>query len=378
MKWSFIPTIKIDSGYEDIWEELELYTKEKYDSLDEKGKEELIEEVFNIYRARNIFPITYYSEEGILEEIQKCREKEYKTFDGEILDQRPTQGTGLLKFLFPNIQKVICKNTPNNSPYARFYDDHKLKRAIEFCFKFKPKIRCPLVPTQLNGGLEMIGGNIATNFLPMKVRILVDYYMKEGETFLDFSSGFGGRLLGVLSSKKQLYYIGFEPNAETYYNLRKLEKYINKSFQEDSRTLLMNQGSEIPLDYDFKECADFIFSSPPYFDLERYSEEETQCYIKYPNIEDWLEGYVRNTIKNINFALKLNKYYAVNIADFKVNNRDIEFVKEWVKISEEEGFKLEKTISMKLGRQRPNNLSELNSFISKEENIYLFKKIKNV
>jgi len=100
IKWNFEPVYKIDSGYEDIWEQLETYTKDQYDSLNEEGQAALIEEVFQIYRTRNIFPITYYNEEGIKEEIIKCREKEYKEFDGITLDQRPTQGTGLLKFLF--------------------------------------------------------------------------------------------------------------------------------------------------------------------------------------------------------------------------------------------------------------------------------------
>ena len=374
-KWNYEAKEKIDSGYEDIWEELEKFTKVQYDSLEEKEKLILIDKVFNIYRERNIFPMTYYTKEGIFEELLKCRFKEYKPFNGEILDQRPTQGTALLKFLFPNIQDVVCKNLQDNSVWNRFYDDHKLKRAIKFCFEFKPKVKSPLVPTELKTSLEMIGGNIPTNFLPMKVKILVDYFMKEGETFLDFSCGFGGRLLGVLSSQKNLKYIGFEPNLETYTNLLELKGYIEEAYNlNSSQSSIFLQGSEIPFDKFLENSIDFSFSSPPYFDLERYSDEDTQCYNKYPNLEDWLEGYVRATVKNLYFSLKKGKYCAVNISDFKINNNNVEFVKEWIKISEEEGFKLVQIIPMKLGRERPNNLSEKNAFVSKEENIYLFTK----
>ena len=374
MKWNYEPQFKVDSGYEDIWEDLSKYNSKMYFALDNKGREELIEEVFKIYRNRNIFPAFYYNKEGIIEEIKKCRDKILPAFNGIILDKRPTQGTSLLKYLFPNFYKVICKNDIDNTLYDRFYSDHKLKRAIKFCFEFR-NISNPVVPTSLRQGIEMIGGNIPTNFLPMKVRMLVDYYMNEGENFLDFSCGFGGRMLGVLSSKKNLNYFGFEPGTETFDQLKILSKYISEAFNCEEKTEIYKQGSEESLPNEWIEKMDFCFSSPPYFDLERYSDEDTQCYIKYPNLDDWLKGYVSPTISNIYKALKKGKYYAVNINDFKVNNIEINFVKSWIEISEQNGFILEKIIPMKLGRKRPNSIDFQKVFASKEENIYLFKKI---
>lgn len=77
-----------------------------YFALDNKGREELIEEVFQIYRSRNIFPTLYYNKEGIIDELKKCKNKILPSFDGEILDKRPTQGSSLLKYIFPNFFKV--------------------------------------------------------------------------------------------------------------------------------------------------------------------------------------------------------------------------------------------------------------------------------
>ena len=37
------------------------YTKDKYMKADDVLKEQMIQEVFNIYRTKNIFPITYYN-----------------------------------------------------------------------------------------------------------------------------------------------------------------------------------------------------------------------------------------------------------------------------------------------------------------------------
>lgn len=375
MKWNYEPQFKVDSGYEDIWEDLSKYNSEMYFALDNKGREELIEEVFQIYRSRNIFPTLYYNKEGIIDELKKCKNKILPSFDGEILDKRPTQGSSLLKYIFPNFFKVICKDAKDNTLYDRFYNDHLLKRTIKFCFEFKKNDRTPLVSTSLRAGLEMIGGNIPTNFLPMKVRMLVDYYMNKGENFYDFSCGFGGRMLGVLSSNKNLNYFGLEPNTETFEGLNKLNLYIKEAYNCDNKVEIYKQGSEEEIPNSWLEKMDFCFSSPSYFSLERYSDEETQCYIKYPKLQDWLDGYVNFTIKNIYKVLKKGKYYAVNINDFKVNNSEVTFVKDWIEISKQNGFILEKVIPMKLGRKRPNSIDFQKVFASKEENIYLFKKI---
>jgi hypothetical protein len=140
--WNYKPIFKIDSGYEDIWENFYKYTSKEFLETSEERQKELIEEVFRIYRTKNILPITYYTKEGIIEEIKKCREKDYsKEFNGNEMIARPTLGQSMLRYLFPSMQNVICKDTLNNSVLDRFNDDHKLKRAIEYCFKFKKKCK---------------------------------------------------------------------------------------------------------------------------------------------------------------------------------------------------------------------------------------------
>lgn len=279
--------------------------------------------------------------------------------------------------MFPNFHLIDCKGVKDNSLYARFIDDHKLWRTIEYCLKFKQKIKTPCVSYSLGDGMEMIGGNSGNNYLPMKVRMLLEYYMSEGGNYLDFSCGFGGRLLGAMCSNKgDITYYGFEPNSETYYNLNKLKGYIQEAFDiKDNRINIYKQGSEVELPKEIIGNIDFAFSCPPYFNLEQYCEEETQCYIKYPNIEDWINGYVKGTIQNLYKALKDGGLYAVNIADFKVGNKQIKFVDEWIRLSQENGFELIKEIPVKMGKSRPNSNSERHLYIPKEECIYLFKKV---
>ena len=221
----------------------------------------------------------------------------------------------------------------------------------------------------------MIGGNIPTNFLPMKARILLEYYMPEGGNYFDFSCGFGSRLLGAMIANSKINYFGLEPDSETFKNLEKTKPYLIEALNlSPSQINLYKKGSEVEINSELYDSMDFAFSSPPYFNLEKYSDEGTQCYIKYNTLESWINGYVRPTIKNLYKVLKVGKYYAVNISDFKVGNDNIHFVEEWIKISEEEGFTFIKEIPMKVGRSRPNSNSKQSSYIPKVEGIYLFKK----
>lgn len=194
---------------------------------------------------------------------------------------------------------------------------------------------------------------------------------RKGHMFITGNCGFGGRMLGALSSKNNYRYVGTDPNTETQYHLHELAEAIEIATGREDSYELHCCGSEV-----FKgkpNSIDFAFSSPPYFDLEVYSDEPTQCFNKFPKLEDWLEGYVRETIKNIYYMLKPGRYYAVNIADFKVGGGTvIAYVDEWIRISTEEGMPLFDTVY--LGVTARAGSKEQAAGELKKENILIFKK----
>ena len=194
---------------------------------------------------------------------------------------------------------------------------------------------------------------------------------RKGQIFVTGNCGFGGRLLGCLSSKNNYKYVGTDPNTETMYNLHRLGDYIEMVTGREDSYDLHCCGSE-----EFRGPAnsiDFAFSSPPYFDLEVYSDEPTQCFNKFPVLEDWLEGYVRGTIKNIYHMLKPGCVYAVNIADFKVRGgQEVAYVDEWIRISTEEGMPLYDTVYLGVTARAGTKLQAAGEL--KKENILVFKK----
>ena len=365
--WDYSSNSVMSTGYEDIMDKIDIISPKEFLSLNEEGRKLVVDKIFTEIRSRNYFPINYYNDLGIQREILKCRDKKVSDLSNGVLDENSNLGSSLCKFMFPNMHKVVAKGRENNTMWCKFYDDHKLKRAIDFRLRHE---RISNVPSKIYRSLQIIDSNSPTNFSPMKAKAIYEKYCPINGVIYDFSCGFGGRMLGALSSNNNYTYIGCEPCKETYYYLNNLGRHIEKTFGTSNTFKIHNVGSEeVKLK---SNSIDFAFSSPPYFSLEKYSDEESQCYIKYPTLDLWFDNYVLPTIKTIYDSLKRGCYYAVNISDFKVGNKEVHLVNKWVEFSELVGFELTEVMTMKLnivvGRDG------FNSDTTKQEGVYVFRK----
>jgi hypothetical protein len=72
MDWNYSSQTEMSSGYEDVLEYLKSFSSDIFLNQSEKDKEKMVLDVFNIYRSKNIYPITYYNNDGILNQINKC------------------------------------------------------------------------------------------------------------------------------------------------------------------------------------------------------------------------------------------------------------------------------------------------------------------
>lgn len=157
-----------------------------------------------------------------------------------------------------NLIKILRWNRKSHStPYLS-----ELKRGIYFC----------------------CGMTKSTMYRPQMAKMICDYY--NPKIVLDPCMGWGGRMLGVVASGSQ--YIGFDPNTETYANLVKLAKFLNI---EDRVTLICDDAMNM-MNYNLPNV-DLIITSPPYFDLEVYTNEHTQSINKHLNYESWSEYFLK-------------------------------------------------------------------------------------
>ena len=362
-KWDYIPTKEKECGYEDMMDEINIISKSEFNKLSEEEQDEKVNEVIAILRKRNIFPIYYFNHSGIVKEIKKVIAKKDVQFVGNTLTTQSSQGLLLLDYLFPNLHFVEAGNSTDNCMYSRFYDDYKLAKCLKRHMKTYDSFTNMRTPFFMYGRFFW---NTATNFAPMRAKAIYEKFCPAGGVVYDYSCGFGGRMLGCLSSKNNYPYIGCEPCTDTYNNLNQLGGFIEEVTKRKNFFQIHHQCSE---DLQLApQSVDFAFSCPPFYGLERYSTEETQSVNRFPEYQNWLEGYVRPTIRNCYNALKDTGLYGVDITDIIWKNKKYSLVADWCRIAEEEGFVFEDKYSI-VSRSRKDDKESSNT-----EHIYIFKK----
>ena len=369
-EWGVIPTSDEYTGYESVDSQLRALSKQAWTAADDTGKEAIQEAAFQIYRSVGIVPITYYSLEGCRQQIQAVAAAK-KSVKNSTLAIGGSAGSAFGRFWFPNMQDAKWNNNDTVSIRSRFNHDNKLRRAIKICYKFRDNGDQAVHPRSLRTALELVNGGTIQNFKPMNAQAIWEYICPvfRGQV-LDFSSGYGGRMLGALTSNLRYHYSGIDPNTRTYQGLVALGELIDDCGM-GAGYQMYNCGSEelesVP------DAYDAAFSSPPYFNLETYCDEPTQCMNRYRNLDAWFESYVAPTLQMIHRSLCLDGIYAVNIADYKNGKEQFEIVDRWKKISKQVGFEYQETVNMLL-TTRPgvgNNRAEQ---ATKSEGIYIFTK----
>lgn len=75
--------------------------------------------------------------------------------------------------------------------------------------------------------------------------------------------------------------------------------------------------------------------------------------------------------------LKDDGVYAVNIADFKLNGKQVNFVDEWIRLSEDAGFVFKEQLHMRLQSRGKGRHKKDGKEIERKEGIFVFSKTKH-
>ena len=215
------------------------------------------------------------------------------------------------------------------------YDDDKFVYLVR-----KFELGQKIFPSAIQG-FRLGLGQPAVNFPPLTARYLYEKYTDHIEqdeplNIYDPSSGWGGRILGAMSSLKRIHYIGTDPNTDNFIDELGITRYeyvadffnnkaleTNSFWEEEQNTFhIFQEGSEHignhPDFQQYKGKLDMVFTSPPYFDREQYSTDEEQSYKAYPQYDDWRDNFLKPTLTNAYESLRNDRYLLWNIADIKI------------------------------------------------------------
>jgi hypothetical protein len=155
---------------------------------------------------------------------------------------------------------------------------------------------------------------ICSQFKPNVAKVLYD---KLGsKSILDFSAGWGDRLAGFYASETGEFYIGIDPRKENHPIYEEQKQFYEKHrtmFEVDKKSMFVEIPAE---DFEYREnMYDTVFTSPPYFSVERYSYDDTQSWVRYKTIDEWNEKFLQKTIEKIWPSIKSGGHLLVNISD---------------------------------------------------------------
>ena len=369
-EWAYTPTQDTATGYESVMPQLRKLSKEAWTAADEAGRQAIQDKVFDIYRGINIVPITYYSLDGCRQAVNELATKT-KSVKNHQLGVGNNEGLTLGRFWFPNMQDAKWNDNATVSIRSRFMHDNKLKRAIKLAYVHRDESEDTAIPKNIRRALELVNGGTIQNFKPMNARAIWEHICPvfRGRV-LDFSSGYGGRMLGAMTSRLRFHYTGIDPNTRTYQGLEALGELLTEQNLGAGYSMNCVPSEEFDPEPGFYDAA---FSSPPYFNLETYTDEPTQCMNRYKTLDEWFDGYVVKTISMTHQALCQDGIYAINIANYKNGKQEYKIVEHWIKLAEAHGFRHVETVDMILN-VRPGVGNNKLEKAYKSEGIYVFQK----
>jgi 16S rRNA G966 N2-methylase RsmD len=262
--------------------------------------------------------------------------------------------------------KIIRKNMPHFYQVKNYkgvdlvslWTCENLEKALRFNRKYHstPYVSEIIRSISFTNGLGKI-----TIYRPVLAKTIVNYF--NVRSILDVCVGWGGRMLGAKSVDSTVYYTGFEPCLKTYQGLCNIRDELNleniRLFNTPAEVGLLNM---IPTDEKF----DLALTSPPYYNLEIYSNEKTQSVKANETYEQWLSSFIKPVIEQL---VKRVKYSCWSIKNFKTDKK-YNLYDDIVKIHEDLGWrKLDIVFSMK-NSKRPG--AKGSSIKTSEENTYVF------
>lgn len=154
----------------------------------------------------------------------------------------------------------------------------------------------------------------------------------------DPCSGYGGRLLGAFVAGVR--YVATDVEPETVEGNRALAERLGCSRPSEVHKCPAERFDPGPVD--------LVFTSPPYFDREQYSDRGDQSWVSHgSDFDAWVEGFLRPVIAT---AYKRAPTLVLNVADIRRGSETIPLVARTIQTALEEGFSFRGRVWMPLAR----------------------------
>lgn len=285
----------------------------KWRSMSPQLREDYVEQAFYYWRERG-FPYYKLTKSQIQQQFQRLADvSSDKLFLPNNEIQWSNVGLALANYFHPQMWSI--NSDTYLSPLECFKNDNLFKACIQRALQIWPD----RYGTNASNMRRMLSSFTNTkrvsNFRPTAAKAIYERYSLEGARVLDFCAGFGGRLLGCLVLKR--HYVGYEPSQEQFLGLQQMYNAIHELGLTSYDVILRRDCAEDAICKEPGQSFDLVFTSPPYFNRERYSSDSNQSYVRYGDYQAWREHFLRKLIEESWRVLRKRGKLVLNVANIE-------------------------------------------------------------
>ena len=265
---------------------------------------------------------------------------------------------------FHQYSRFLCDSINSPSPYRIFHDEKFARSMCGALFSLK----CEQVDTASLLSCLSLRKYIASQFKPSVAKAVYDFF--KAEHVVDLCAGWGDRLAGFYASKYGKTYFGVDANSNLQDGYTKQIQEYSKLFPDKSAQVIYGATED---DNIVLPSCDLVFTSPPYFGIERYSKDDTQSYNRYRKLDGWLNGFLFPIVKKAADALVDGGHLVINVSDVYMNHQINRICHPMIEYAESIGLRLTNVYGMKMSK-RINSMSVKDKLGVFCEPIYVFEK----
>lgn len=272
-----------------------------------RGQDRVVERAFRYWRE-NGFPYYRLSARELVQDFTRVLDH---SWDRVLRNRCLTCSTAGLRLANAYQRSMWTARVSRYlSPMDVFRNDDLLRQAIRRAFRIWPT-RYAANPSSLRRILKSFPSAASvSNYRPAIARAVIGKFAPKGGTVVDFAAGYGGRLLGAIAANRC--YIGIEPNKQQIVGFKRMQRAIRAQSFECPQTQFLHGPAEYHLPRFPARSADLVFSSPPFFDWERYSNDAMQSFKRYPRYEEWRAEFLEPVISDSFRVLRRSGYLVLN------------------------------------------------------------------
>ena len=251
-----------------------------------------------------------------------------KNIDDDFTSSTSVVGMSIIKQTMPHLYEV-------KSYKGVCIRDQWTKENIEKVLRLNRKTHSTPYVTEIIRQLGfMAGTSKVTIYRPLLTKRIVEAF--GAKKVLDVCVGWGGRMLGS-ACVDGVQYTGIEPCQKTFQGLR----HMQQELKLEDRVTLYHDIAESVLPT-LKDTYDLALTSPPYYNLELYSDEESQSH-QYGDYSTWVDKFLKPVVFGVLDHLKEDGHSCWSVKNFKTDKAyplyddivELHRKKGWIKIDRE-------------------------------------------